>query len=356
VKYLLFTPELFAAEGGIARILRLYLKALCEVTGERDSVGLLSLNDRSLEEGELRLYSNKKLSEWEVCSRSKLRFVKTAFRMSRSCDAIICGHIGQLPVAWALSKLRPQLSYYLVAHGIEVWRPYSFLERHALRGAKAILCVSDFTRRKIAENCRIEANRLLVLPNALDPHLEPTAPSAPPAGGAVVLTISRLSAADNYKGIGHLIEAMPAVRAKNPGARLRIVGRGDGLPALQALARRLELKSVVEFAGYLSDSEIHQEFGRCSLFALPSQKEGFGLVYLEAMANGRPCLGAREGGTPEVISPETGVLVEYGNVPEISGAICAALARHWEPQALRDRAQYFSYLRFKERFASVICA
>lgn len=356
MRYLLFTPELFAAEGGIARILRLYLKALCEVAAERDSVELLSLNDRSIEERELRQYSNRKLSDWTVCNRSKLDFMKAAFRLSRSCDVILCGHIGQLPVAWAMSKLRGGLSYYLVAHGIEVWRPFSLLERRAVLGAKAILCVSDYTRRRILEYCRVPPERLLVLPNALDPHLAPKAPAPPPANGSVVLTISRLSASDGYKGIGHLIESMPAVRSSIPGARLRIVGRGDGLPALQELVRRLELKDAVEFTGYLSDDEIHKEFERCTLFALPSQKEGFGLVYLEAMANGRPCLGAREGGTPEVISADTGVLVEYGNVAEISQAITDSLRRKWDLNALRQRAQYFSYLRFKERLASVLHA
>src|SRR5208283_4417760 len=139
------------------------------------------------------------------------------------------------------------------------------------------------------------------------------------AGGPpVVLTVSRISTADSYKGIEHLIEAMPAVKNEIPDARLRIVGRGDGLAGLQGLARGLSLGDSVEFAGYKSDLELNGEFAQCRLFALPSQKEGFGLVYLEAMAHGRPCLGARAGGVPEVITADTGMLADYGDIQGIA--------------------------------------
>jgi glycosyltransferase involved in cell wall biosynthesis len=172
----------------------------------------------------------------------------------------------------------------------------------------------------------------------------------------VILAVSRLSIADSYKGIDHLIAAMPAVLAQIPQARLRIVGRGDGLSGLQARVRDLNVGNAVEFAGYVGDSELPDEFARCRLFALPSQKEGFGLVYLEAMAHGRPCLGARAGGAPEVITGDTGVLVEYGDVAAIAAAIVAALRRDWPIEPLLERAKMFSYLRFKERFASLMMA
>src|SRR5580698_3466506 len=108
MKYLLMTPELFATEGGIARILRLYLKGLCELSADGDTVSLLSLNDRVGDSTDLRRYSNGRFQEWQVCSRRKLEFVKATFRMGMNSDVIVCGHIGQLPVAWLVSKLRPR--------------------------------------------------------------------------------------------------------------------------------------------------------------------------------------------------------------------------------------------------------
>jgi len=353
VDYLLLTPDLFSTDGGISRMLRLYLKALCELSGENDAVRLLSLNDHLLDSTDLRHYSNGRLAEWEVCSRNKVRFCEAALRLGVRSRSIVCGHVAQLPLAWAASRFSRK-PYYLVAHGIEVWRPFTLLERRALLGARLVLCVSDFTRRRLLEYCPIPADQTAVLHNALDPLLEQPAPLPAPGSSPVILVVSRLSTTESYKGIDHLIEAMPSVRTAVPDARLRIVGRGDALPGLQELARRLNLGGVVEFAGFVSDSELPGEFARCRLFALPSQKEGFGLVYLEAMANGRPCLGARSGGTPEVITPESGVLVEFGDVPGIAAAIVAALGRPWPAEALVERSRVFSYLRFKERLSSLI--
>jgi phosphatidyl-myo-inositol dimannoside synthase len=204
------------------------------------------------------------------------------------------------------------------------------------------------------KHCPLPPGRTVVLANALDPSLEPKTDLSAPAKPPVVLSISRLSIADSYKGIGHLVEAMAAVRTAVPGARLRVVGRGDALPSLQLLVAKLGLSGTVEFAGYVSDADLRGEFERCHLFALPSQKEGFGLVYLEAMAHGRPCLGARSGGVPEVITEDTGVLVEYGNVPGIASAIVSAVGREWPVAPLVKRARDFSYTRFKERLVSML--
>jgi len=238
VKYLLLAPELFESEGGITRILRLYLKALCENAGSRDDVQFISLNDSMVDTSVAKRFSTDRLVAWKACRRSKLQFILSAFKRGLSSDKIVCGHIGQLPVAWAISLIRPRMSYYLVAHGIEVWRPFSMLEKAALRRAKCILCVSDYTRGQVLEHCPMPKETTAVLYNALDPTLQ-TSPARPPDPDSyVILTVSRLSLSDSYKGIEHLIAAMPEVRKSIPGARLRVVGRGDGLNKLQGKARR----------------------------------------------------------------------------------------------------------------------
>ena len=350
----LLAPELFSQGGGIARILRLYLKAACESSNRGDTVGFLSLNDQEVDSTELSRYSDEHLTRWRACSRNKLQFIKAALALSRSTDRILCGHIALLPLAWAARKLNPRLRYYLIAHGIEVWRPYTLLERAALKGAEAIWCVSDYTRRQMLGNLDLAPERLTVLPNALDPRLAPPLPPSEPGPEPVVLAVTRLSAAEGYKGIDHLIAAMPQVLKEIPSARLRIVGRGDQLPELQNLAKRLELGRSVVFLGYVADNELSKEFEGCRLFAMPSAKEGFGLVYLEALAHGRPCLAARAGGAPEILTPETGVLVDYGDVDLIARSIVTALRRRWPVGPLVERSDLFSYLRFKERLASLI--
>lgn len=351
---LLLAPELFASEGGIPRILRLYLKALCELSEPAGNVMAVSLNDASFDSRELRQYSNKRLADWATCDRSKMRFIKAARRMSATADLIVCGHIGQLPVAWAMRKLRRKpFKYTLIAHGIEVWRPFNRLEILALRGADRIWCVSEFTRRELLRHCKIPLTTTAVLPNALDPYLHVLEPAAS-VTEYDILTISRLNNSDSYKGIDHLIEALPAIRREIPAARLRIVGRGDDLPRLHEITGRLHLTRAIEFLGYVSDDELKRELNACRLFALPSQKEGFGLVFLEAMIHGKPCIGARDGGIPEVITPETGLLVNYGNVPELTNACVNALRRVWDPAVIQARANEFSYSRFRDKLTSLI--
>ncbi len=351
---LLLVPELFASEGGIPRILRLYLKALCELSEPQGNVTVVSLNDATFDSRELRRYSNARLSDWSACDHSKLRFVKAARRMSAHADLIVCGHVAQLPVAWAMRKLRRKKTHYtLIAHGIEVWRHFNRLEITALRGADRIWCVSEFTRRELLRHCKLPLTTTVVLPNALDPHLDiPTL--GRPTTDFDILTISRLNSADSYKGVDHLIEALPAIRREIPAARLRVVGRGDDLPLLHETAKRLKLGRAVDFLGFVSDTELKTELGACRLFALPSQKEGFGLVFLEAMAHGKPCIGTRDGGIPEVITPETGALVNYGNVPELAASCINALRRIWTPADIRAHAANFSYPIFRDKLASVI--
>jgi len=356
VTTLLLAPELFTGGGGIARVLRLYLKALCDLAAEGDQVRFLSLNDANADSADLRQYGGSSLSDWRVCRGSKVDFTLSAIRMSKDCDRIICGHVAQLPVAWLASLTRPRISYFLVAHGIEVWRSFTVLERWSIRGAHRVLCVSEYTQRQLQSHCPIPEGRSVVLPNALDPFLAPTERPSEPGPDPVVLSVSRLSKAEGYKGVDHLISAMPGVLAELPGARLRIVGRGDQLPSLQALARRLKVADSVEFAGYRSDSDLHADFMGCRLFALPSEKEGFGLVYVEAMAHGRPCLVARSGGAPEVVSEETSTMVTFGDVAGIAAAIVAALSREWPMDAILERAQVFSYLRFRDHLASILAA
>ena len=353
---LFMAPELFLSVGGIQRISQLYLKALCEIDAESNQrVRLLVLNDAVLDSGDVRRCAPAGLDDWFVANHKKSRFVREALRMSRGCTRLICSHVAQLPVAWLAKRLNPGMDYYLVAHGIEVWRHFPLIERMALRGAKRIFCVSQFTRRELLKRCRLPAPRAVLLANTLDPRFQIAAGAPLAQCPPVILSVSRLSRDDYYKGLDHLIAAMPAIRGAVPGARLRIVGRGEDSRRLQALAQRLGLPhGTVEFLGFLDDKALEGELGACRLFGLPSRNEGFGLVFLEAMSRGRPCLGANAGGTPEVISQDTGVLVEFGDVPGIASACVGAMSRDWDENAILERARKFSFPQFKQRLASLL--
>ena len=355
MKTLVLAPEIFTPNGGIPRILRLYLKALCDIAAERDGqVRLVALNDSSPDSTELRRFSNDRLEAWEVCSGHKARFIRTALRHGRKCDHVVCGHVAQLPVALALKLRNHRLTYDVVAHGIEVWRPFSLAERAALRFVRRVLCISDYTRRTMHEYYPVPEERMVLVPNGLDAFFPIAASAAPPPKPPVILTVARLTRADIYKGIDTLIQAMPLVRKEIPDATLRIIGHGDDALRLRHLANDLGLFQEVQMLGFVEDDELQRQLAQCTLFALPSKKEGFGLVFLEAMAQGRPCLGARAGGIPEVITPDTGLLCEYGDVPGIAAACAEGLRRSWDPDTILARVRDFSFERFRGRLYAAL--
>jgi phosphatidyl-myo-inositol dimannoside synthase len=354
---LLLAPEIFSSEGGIPRILQLYLRALCEIAAPDDIIHLVALNDPSISEADVQRVTAGRLTSWWGCDRDKLRFIRTTLRIGRHCDHLICGHVAQLPAALAAKAINPRLTYDFVAHGVEVWRPLKWVDRLALRYARRALCVSDYTRNQLLARCSLPPARALVLPNATDPAFPvecaepPDRPSSP-----TILVVARLTQNDRKKGVPEMIRALPAVREALPDVRLRIIGRGDALDELQSLAESLNLRDVVEFTGYLDDEKLRASLQECSLLALPSCKEGFGLVFIEAMACGRPCLGANAGGIPEVITEDTGVIVEYGDVAGIARGCIAALQKNWDPEPILERARHFSYSSFKERLQRELTA
>jgi len=354
VNRLLLAPEIFSSEGGIPRILQLYLRVLGEHAREADEVRLISLNDARFKSQNLSAATPRPLTEACACNRNKLKFVWATFIFGRKSNLIVCGHLAQLPVAWFVSFFKPGLRYDLVAHGIEIWRHYGPLKRLALRRVRYVYCVSEYTRNELLNRCPLPAARAIVLPNALDPLFPVTSGSPLPATPPVILLVSRLTHVDYGKGYADMIRAMPAVLARLPASRLRIIGRGNALADLQALVTSLGIQASVDFLGYADDQQMIAELRTCRLFALPSNKEGFGLVFIEAMSCGRPCLGARAGGAPEVITEQTGVLTEPGDIPGIAAAAIDALTRDWDEEAILERARTFTYPQFQKRLTGLL--
>src|SRR5262249_48855040 len=202
-----------------------------------------------------------------------------------------------------------------------------------LRRSNLVLAPSSATAELVAAKQGVQRNRIRVLPWALDPTFEellvkamltPLPQEFPP--GRVILSVGRWDSGERYKGLDHLIAALARLRTRWPEVQLVAVGDGDDRGWLENLAAEHGVQRYAHFLSDLMPAQIAACYAACEIFALPSRGEGFGLVYLEAMASGKPVIGGAHGGAPEVIEDGvTGYLVTHGDVTQTVAALDALL-------------------------------
>src|SRR5262249_23166903 len=148
------------------------------------------------------------------------------------------------------------------------------------------------------------------------------------------------------KGHDALIDIWPAIRAVVNDAQLVIVGDGDDRPRLEAAAADRELGEAITFLGRVDDVVLSALYDRAAFFVMPSPREGFGLVYLEAMRVGKPCI-AVHGSADEIIRHEVdGLVVDPGS----SDALAAAIVRLFSDGDERTRMGAAARARVHESF------
>jgi len=349
---------IFKVHGGIQRFNRLLCLALDELAGEMGFEGRVLSQDDSDADYE------RAGAPWK-----RLRFVaggggpyRLSLRTAAVCldrpDILIVGLLGMTPLGLACRPLLRR-GFGFVAYGTESWREGRISRRFAARRARLAFAVSRNTAAALERATGLPADRVRWLPPALDPALERLA--SPIAGAAgdedrlEILTVSRLWADELQKGVDHALAAFARLAPRHPRARYRIVGKGSDKPRLQSLAARLGLGDRVIFEEDLSDRELADRYRRCSVFVLPSGQEGFGIVFLEAMRFGRPCVGGRAGGAPEVIvDGRTGLLVDFLDGAGLEAALDRLLGdvdlRRRMGAAGRQRVlETFTFEQFRDR-------
>lgn len=231
------------------------------------------------------------------------------------------------------------------------------LEATNVRRASLVITISDYCARKIKELYGVPD--AVVVPELIDLNLWRELflanASVPDPGRFTILTVCRFYP---RKRLHVLLQAAALLRSRIAGLEMRIVGGGPECARLQALCRELELNATVRFLGDLSLAHLASEYNRSHAFCLPSVQEGFGIVFLEAMAAGRPIVAARSAAVPEVV--KHGVLVEPNN-PE---ALAEGILKLYRDPDLRsslaaaglDAVQQFSADRIARRFLSAAAA
>lgn len=345
---LILTPKASGADG-ISALTRL---VACSLTAAGVEARVLALEQdarRDLSDGPLDV-------PVESADGGRLRFllngVKAAPRARRP-ELVIATHLRMLPAAVPLMASGvPAVAFLL---GVECWRPLSRRDKGLVSRADLLLPISRHTRdRFLQANPGLASLPMVVCPPGID-VFDVSSVTVP----GRVLVVGRLWAEERYKGHDLLIEAWPAVHRACPHAHLLIVGDGDDRPRLEHRVREAGLGDVIRLAGLLPQTELRAQFAQAQVFALPSEGEGFGLVFLEAMRAARPCIAARGAAEEIVLDGVTGRIIPPRNPDALTRALTQLIR---DPQLcdLLGRAgrrrleEQYSTARFAERLVEAL--
>ncbi|MEM9184260.1 MAG: glycosyltransferase family 4 protein [Pseudomonadota bacterium] len=331
MQVLALVTEAFNARGGIQEFNRHWLTSLA--LGPANRVEVLATRGGDYESSGLRQRSVKGRWRYLAMARQALK--------QQPPDLLLCGHLSLLPLAAWLAG-RHSLPLWLQLHGIEAWqRPASLWRRPGLARVSLVTAVSRYTRRRFLSWSNLPEHRVRILPNTVgeDCFAEP-ATGRPPreVPDRYLLSVGRLDAQERYKGHDQVIRVLSSVLQDQPDLHYVIAGSGSDLGRLEALAARCGVADRVVFLHAVTRAELHFLYRHAELFVLPSTGEGFGIVYLEALACGCPVLGLGQDGSADPLSLAGGTFVASEDMARsILKALRERTNRPADPAAVRER-------------------
>lgn len=275
-------------------------------------------------------------------------------------DYVLYGHVNLArPAPW-LRPVGHPARYAVWTYGIEIWNRLSWLHRHALASAETVLTISRDSAARTVETQGVRPERVRIIPLTLPDEMFAAASVTGEREPFRILTVSRLAKTEAGKNLPALLSAMSEVRQCVPQAQLTVVGDGDNKHDLEHTARELGVGDIVRFAGRLSDEELRSEYRNADLFVLPSEKEGFGLVFVEAMLAGTPVVGLAAGGPLDIVRDgvDGRLLPDISTLGQtVSDLLSDRPALERMRVEARDRAlTEFSPVRFRESLAAAIAS
>jgi glycosyltransferase involved in cell wall biosynthesis len=279
-------------------------------------------------------------TEFKGYGRGRLNFIIEALKQSKRAEVLLVGHINLVPVAWLAMRLRPELRTILFVHGDEVWnshlRKMRWYERYILRCIDRFASVSRFTADVMRREYKLPLAKFTIFPNAVDDFSD--VHSAIDREPNLILTVCRLGIGDRMKNVDVLIKAVALLIKDGHNVRLEIVGDGPLRPELENLCARLGVESWVSFLGRIDKNALADAYARASVFALPSSKEGFGIVYLEAWLHELPVICGTLGASHEVVTDGVdGFVVDEANAVDVAEKILTLINEPEVAQAMGRR-------------------
>lgn len=300
---------------------------------------------------------------------SKVAFVLRFFFESLKLkpDVIFCGHVNFSPMCLIFKKLFG-VDYIVFTHGIEVWDIGNVFKIKALKNAKRVVTVSSFTKNKLIDQIPEIEEKIFLLPVTVDgskfylkEKLENFLEKHHLRGKKIILTLNRLIKIEGYKGFDRIIRAMPSIIKKIPEAMYLVGGTGDDIPRIKKLVKEMRLENYVMFTGFIPNEELIDYYNAADVFIMPSTKEGFGTVFIEALACGKPVIaGDSDGSRDALLNGKLGILIDPLDIDEITRTVIQVL-KNKAPKWLYDREylrkkvlEVYGYEKFKENTVKLL--
>lgn len=294
-----------------------------------------------------------------------LALIKKAF----STDKLILSHINLLLFGKIVKRLKPSAKIILWAHGIEVWRAIPNWKKKFLQEKSEIWAVSNYTKHQLIERHQIPSANIKVLNNTIDPFYKVSEDFSKPSNlleryqikpnDFVLFTLTRLSATEHAKNYDLVINAVKALKDRLPQLIYVIGGKADEQEQIRLtqLIEKHKLTESVKIIGFIEEREIEAHYHLADCFVLPSKKEGFGIVLIEAAACGCQVIGGNvDGSTDALLNGELGQIVAPDSEVEIIEAIQKAIHNTQHQPKLQQELtlQDFGFERYIDKVSCLI--
>ena len=348
MRVLMLTTDSFGGHGGIADYNRCVAQALAEMPEVAEVVVVPRVR---------RFTASKipaKIRFLEQAAGSKTRYLKVvADLLLQHFDLVICGHINLLPLAapFALAK---RARMVLEVYGIEVWQKPNALIRFWLHRINAVWCISVLTRDRMNLWAQLFLSDYHIIPPTIHlerfgmrPKRDDLVARHQLAERKVIMTLARLAGFERYKGVDEILEVMPTLLQNDSQLMYLVLGDGDDQARLQAKATATGIADNVIFVGFISEEEKADYLRLADVFAMPGRGEGFGIVYLEALACGVPVVGSLLDGSREALRDgKLGALVDPREPVSVREGILSGLSKE---RSIPEGLGYFAWPAFSER-------
>ena len=316
--YLFCFLEIFSSEGGIQSYVKDILKAYLSVTAGTNSpptAEVFLLRDspdcqNPFESKNLKFYYLKTDPVW----LGRLRFAAKILihLVQKRPERVFCGHINLAPLIQTLCEPLG-IPYTILTYGKEVWETLPPKYQIAMSQADRIWTISRYTRDSLrdsfasrtCESNQLNPDKFQIVPCIVDENIFTMGPKSEDLlvqynliGAKILMTVARLRSTDIYKGVDVTIKALPQIAKTFPNVKYLVIGRGDDQSRLAQLAADLGVAERVIFAGFVPQENLVEHYRLADAYVMPSQ-EGFGIVYLEALACGVPVLAGDADGSAD---------------------------------------------------------